>query len=157
LGRAVLAKVNRPAPDHKRIGVVAEAIVKETPHPGIAQMIASRAERGIKLYLSRRQLITKTGPDTYTVPASGDAAYAVRYGGEVESCECVDFSVHGGQVPCKHLIATALMFAARRRSSEGRLRELEERYRHELTSDEERQELRDRIIRLRKRRWQGRA
>ena len=34
---------------------------------------------------------------------------------------------------------------------QARLKELEERYRHELLSDEERQELRDRVLKLRRR------
>jgi hypothetical protein len=43
-------------------------------------------------------------------------------------------------------------FAAGDELIQERLRILEERYRHELLSDEERQELRDRVLRLRRRR-----
>ena len=44
-------------------------------------------------------------------------------------------------------------FTARQHEPTGqqRLRELEERYRHELMDAEERQELRDRVLRLRRR------
>ena len=83
--------------------------VQETP----ARDIAARAERGWDLHLTKRQLITKTGEDTYTVPASSGGSYTVRYGGEVEDCECTDFGVH--ELACKHLVAVALLFAARRR------------------------------------------
>jgi hypothetical protein len=50
-------------------------------------MIASRAECGMQLYLSKRQLIVRTGEEFYLVPGSGRRSYKVRYGGTVESCE----------------------------------------------------------------------
>jgi hypothetical protein len=55
--------------------------------------------------------------DTYTVPASNGGVYTVHYGVDVESCECTDYSVHRGEVACKHLTALALLFATRRRPS----------------------------------------
>jgi hypothetical protein len=67
---------------------VAATIVDQTNHSDIARMIASRAERGRDLYLTKRQLITKTGEDIYTVPASNGGVYTVQY--DVESCECTD-------------------------------------------------------------------
>jgi len=94
---------------------VVTGILTETTPGGIAQMIAARAERGRDLYLRSRQLITKIGEDTYTVPASGGGVYTVRYGADVESCECTDFVVHHGKVACKHLTAVALIYACRRR------------------------------------------
>jgi hypothetical protein len=145
---------------------VADPILKETTHPDIGEMIASRGRRAWDLYLSRHQRIQHIGEDSYSVPGSGSKHYRVRYGAGVEGCECVDFSVHGGQVPCRHLITTGLMFAARRREPKARTisvasdpfaagasagsSKLKERLRHELMDDEERQELRDRVLRLRK-------
>jgi hypothetical protein len=98
---------------------VATEIVTEPTHGDIAEMIAARSMRGWNLYLAKRQLITQTDEDTYTVPASGDGTYTVCYGGKVESCECTDYGVHNGAgypgLPCKHLVAVALIYARRRR------------------------------------------
>jgi hypothetical protein len=68
--------------------------------------------------------------------------------------------VHGGQVPCKHLVATALLFATRRAprvpiagdpiAHRGRLRELEDRLRHEDLPVEEWCELADEVNRIKK-------
>jgi hypothetical protein len=97
------------------MSVVTE-ILTEATHGDIGQakMIAERAERGRQLYLTQGQLITKTGADTYTVPASRDGFYTVRYGASVEACTCTDFGVHRGEVSCKHLQAVGIMHAARR-------------------------------------------
>ena len=74
----------------------------------------TRAERALALFEERGSLIRSVAADTYEVPSCGmrGKRYTVRYGGEVESCSCKDFEFNGG--PCKHLIATALLFAARR-------------------------------------------
>ncbi len=97
-------------------------IVKEDTSKDIAELIAERAERGRGLHLVKRQLITKTGEDSYTVPSEASSThgarktYAVRYGSEVESCECTDFQVHReAPLACKHLVAVALIYARRRR------------------------------------------
>lgn len=138
---------------------MAEAIVKETPRPDIAEMIASRSLRGRDLYLSGRQRLRCLGEDLYSVPGSGSKHYRVRYGGPegAEDCECVDHQVHP-HLPCKHLVCVGLMFAVRRRpetpkvpvagdpfaaAGDRLLRELEDRLHHELTSDGERQRVRD--------------
>jgi hypothetical protein len=94
---------------------VVTEIVDQTSKKDIGEMIASRAERGMQLYLSKRQLIVRTGEDTYSVPGSGTKHYRVEYGGEVEGCECTDFGVHRGELACKHLTAVALLYATRRR------------------------------------------
>jgi hypothetical protein len=96
---------------------VAETIVTEIPYSDIAEMIASRSMRGWDHYLSRRQRIQRLGEDVYSVPGSRSKHYRVRYGGPegIELCQCTDFQVRGGQVPCKHLIAVALLFARRRK------------------------------------------
>jgi hypothetical protein len=81
----------------------------------LIQLIADRAARGWDLYLRRRQLITKTGADSYEVPScKTNEVYTVRYGDEVEVCTCTDYGVHRGEVACKHLTAVALMYARRR-------------------------------------------
>jgi len=88
------------------------------PKPILPQEIADRADRGWDLYLTKRQLITKAGKDTYTVPScSGHGTYTVHYGGEsgAEDCTCTDYGVHGDTIACKHLTAVALIYARRRR------------------------------------------
>jgi len=82
-------------------------------------MIAERAERGRQLYLRSRQLIIKTGPDSYAVPASSEAngSYTVRYGSYVEDCECTDFQVNRGELSCKHISAVAFLHATYRRQT----------------------------------------
>jgi hypothetical protein len=98
---------------------VVTTIVEQDTKKNIGEMIAERAERGWDLHLAKRQLITKTGEDTYTVPAgsAGRKSYTVHYGGDsgAEDCECTDFGVHRGEVACKHLVAVALIYARRRR------------------------------------------
>jgi hypothetical protein len=95
---------------------VVTEILDQTSKKDIGEIIADRAKRGRDLYLRRRQLITRTGEDTYTVPGSR-GRYEVRYGDKVESCECVDFGVHCGELACKHLVAVALFYASRRGST----------------------------------------
>ncbi len=83
---------------------------------GAAREINERAERGRRLYLTSRQLITKVDTDTYEVPScTTQKIYTVRYGAAVEDCTCTDYRVHRGEVACKHLTAVALLFATRRR------------------------------------------
>ena len=61
-------------------------LLQEPAEKSIIQMIAEPAERSRQLYFTSRQLITRTGADTYTVPTSGDGAYAVHYGADREDC-----------------------------------------------------------------------
>ena len=87
----------------------------KAPEKNIAEMIAERSMRGRQLYLTKRSLITKINEDTYTVPSgAGKGSYTVRYGGEVERCECIDYQVHRGLISCKHLVAVGVGNAARR-------------------------------------------
>jgi hypothetical protein len=98
------------------MSVVTE-ILTEATHGDIGQakMIAERAERGRQLYLTSRQLIAKTDADTYEIPScTTDGAYTVHYGDSKEDCTCTDYSVHRGEVSCKHLQAVGIMHAARR-------------------------------------------
>jgi hypothetical protein len=76
---------------------------------------SARAERGLRLFEEHGGDIERLEGDTFLVPScSGSSFYRVRYGGLEESCECKDWEFGGGRRPCKHLIATALLFAARR-------------------------------------------
>jgi hypothetical protein len=94
---------------------VVTTIVQEPTEKTIATMIAERAERGRQFWLTSRQLMTKTGADTYEVPScSTDERYTVQYGGALESCTCTDYGVHRGEIACKHLTAVGIMHAARR-------------------------------------------
>jgi hypothetical protein len=94
---------------------VVTEMIPEVHRPDIAQMIATRAERGHDLYIRKRQLIVRTGEDTYLVPGSGKRSYRVHYGDGREGCECADWQVNRGALACKHVVSVALMFAVRRR------------------------------------------
>ena len=48
----------------------------EPPKPVLPEEIATRAERGWDLHLTKRQLITRIGEDTYTVPASNGGTHS---------------------------------------------------------------------------------
>jgi hypothetical protein len=111
----------------------------------LARMIEDRAERGRVLYAAMRPLIVRLSADTYSVPSSGNSrrSYRVRYGRTVEDCSCPDHR-HHPEVSCRHLACLGIMYGTRRLAKSG-LRQLEDRYRHELLGDEERQELRDEI------------
>jgi hypothetical protein len=89
---------------------VATTIVDQTNHSDIARMIASRAERGRDLYLTKRQLITKTSEDIYTVPASNGGVYTVHY--DVESCECTDSTLRENTDPVAEACSTRLSVSA---------------------------------------------
>jgi len=72
-----------------------------------------RDARALRLFEERGQEIRQIGTDLFEVPScTVREAYIVEYGGLVESCTCKNFEFNGG--PCKHMIATALLFAARR-------------------------------------------
>jgi hypothetical protein len=98
---------------------VVEASLKQSEsrdHGEFARMIAERARRAHDLYLRARQRVVRLNADTFTVPSSASGRpYRVRYGGTVEACSCVDFEVHAGRVPCKHVQMLGIMFAVRRR------------------------------------------
>ena len=112
----------------------------------------TREERALALYRERGTEIVRTGPHTYLVPScSGRGSYAVDYASE--TCDCPDFTIprpgrEPGE-PCKHVYAVGIRRAKRRGTTARRLAALEELYRHEILSDEERCELRDRILRIR--------
>jgi predicted nucleic acid-binding Zn finger protein len=109
----------------------------------------ARAERALELYRHHGRKIVRLAENVYRVPSQdGERSYDVVYG-EREECVCPDFEFHGG--PCKHILAVGISVAKRRGATLRSLDALEESYRHELMDEEERQELRDRILRLRQR------
>jgi hypothetical protein len=124
--------------------------------PSTSEAINARAERALELYREHGHRIVRLGVDLYRVPSSdGLRSYDVRYG-DVEVCPCRDFEFgdHGlgdhGRA-CKHILAVGISVAKRRGASVRALAALEEDLAHELMDDEERQELRDRVLRLRRR------
>jgi hypothetical protein len=125
-------------------------ILRNTPEKSSA-----RAERALELYRDHGRDIERVAPDVYLVPScSGEGTYRVHYG-EIEACECKDFEfAHGdsfsGAFACKHILAVGILNAKRRGATVRALAALEESYRHELMDDEERQVLRDRVLRLRR-------
>jgi hypothetical protein len=65
-----------------------------------------------------------------------------------ETCTCKDFEIRGEV--CKHVLCVGVLRARRRGDTARRLAEIEERLAHELMGDDERQELRDRVLRARR-------
>jgi uncharacterized Zn finger protein len=123
-------------------------IVRESP-PKVTPN--SRAERALELYRTHGRDIELLAPDVYLVPScagEGQLRYRVHYG--EESCTCPDHAHHPERA-CKHILAVGILNAKRRGATVRALAALEESYRHQLVPDEERQELRDRVLRLRRR------
>ncbi len=108
--------------------------------------LRTRAFRGLELHEARGSEIVRTAPHTYLVPGSG-RFYAVNY--KTETCECPDFE-HAGYGCCKHLFAVGIHRAARRSRAAAGLAALEDAYRHELMGEDERLELRESVVRLRR-------
>jgi hypothetical protein len=120
------------------------SIRSESPH-GSAN---TRELRALELYHERGRDIERVSPDVYLVPScTGEGVYRVDYA--AESCSCPDHEIRG--VVCKHVLAVGILRAKRRGATLRSLTALEEQLSHELMDDEERQELRDRILRLRQR------
>jgi predicted nucleic acid-binding Zn finger protein len=113
----------------------------------------TRESRVLALYRERGAEIVRTGPHTYLVPScTGRGFYAVDYA--AETCDCPDFTLprrgrEPGE-PCKHVYAVGIHRAKRRGTTARRLAALEEMYRHEILSEEERLELRERILRIKR-------
>jgi hypothetical protein len=111
----------------------------------------ARAERALELYRHHGRKITRLSENVYRVPSQdGRRSYDVLYG-EREECVCPDFEFHGGSFACKHILAVGILRAKRRGATLRSLSGLEDQLSHELMPDEERQELRDRVLRLRRR------
>jgi hypothetical protein len=110
---------------------------------------SSRAERALELYRTHGHNITRLGTNVYRVPSSdGLRSYDVLYG-EREECPCPDHQYRG--VACVHLMAVGVSRAKRRGATLRSLSALEDQLSHELMPEAERQELHDRVLRLRRR------
>jgi hypothetical protein len=110
---------------------------------------STRETRALELYRTHGRDIERISPDVYLVPScSGEGTYHVDYG--AESCSCPDHEIRGEV--CKHILCIGVLRAKRRGATVRALAALEESYRHELMDEEQRQELRDRVLRLRRRR-----
>ncbi len=108
----------------------------------------TRESRALALYRERAGEIVRTGPNTYEVPScSGRGTYAVDY--ERETCDCPDARRHP-ELNCKHLLAVAVKKAKRRGVSARRLAALEERLAHEDLPADERLEVLDEVLVLRR-------
>ena len=93
----------------------------------------ARAERALELYRDHGRDIERVAADVYLVP----------------SCSCPDYQIRGEV--CKHVLAVGVFHAKRRGATLRSLAALEDQLQHELMDDEERQELRDRVLALRRR------
>jgi hypothetical protein len=108
----------------------------------------TRAERALELYSARGRDIERIAPNLYLVPScSGEGVYRVDYA--AESCSCPDYKIRGEV--CKHILAVGVLRAKRRGATLRSLGALEDQLAHDFMDDEERQELRDRVLRLRRR------
>jgi hypothetical protein len=117
-------------------------------HPAHPAHHSTRETRALELYRTHGRDIERISPDVYLVPScSGEGTYRVDYG--AESCSCPDHEIRGEV--CKHILCIGVLRAKRRGATVRALAALEESYRHELMDEEERQELRDRVLRLRRR------
>jgi hypothetical protein len=109
----------------------------------------TRAERALDLYRERGQDIHKFGTGLYRVPSCTDSGfYTVDY--LAETCTCKDFEFGRGRV-CKHILAVGISVAKRRGATLRSLAALEGQLAHEIMDHDERQELRDRVLALRRR------
>jgi uncharacterized Zn finger protein len=112
---------------------------------------STRETRALELYRHHGRDIERVAPDVYLVPScagEGQLRYRVHYG--EESCTCPDHAHHPERA-CKHILAVGILNAKRRGATLRSLAALEDQLSHELMDDEERQELRDRVLRLRRR------
>ena len=117
---------------------------------GSAHEPTTREERALHLFKERGREIVRLAGDVYRVPSQdGERSYDVLYGAEREECPCPDHLYRG--VACVHLLTVGISVAKRRGETRRRLQELEETLRHELLPDEGRQEVRDLVLRLRRR------
>ncbi len=108
----------------------------------------TRELRALELYRARGREIVLVDADTYEVPScSGRVPYVVDL--RDESCTCRDFEIRGEN--CKHILAASVKRAKKRGATARRLAALEERARHEGLDPDDRLEVLDEILRLRRR------
>jgi hypothetical protein len=109
---------------------------------------STREERALELYRTHGRDIERISADVYRVPSELlRRTYTVDY--RDETCTCPDFEYGHGRA-CKHILAVGISRAKRRGDTLRSLAALEEDLAHELMDDEERQELRDQVLRLRR-------
>jgi hypothetical protein len=109
---------------------------------------STRELRALELFHERGREIERLKPDVYLVPScTGEGVYRVDYA--AESCSCTDHEIRGEV--CKHILAVGILRAKRRGATLRSLAALEDQLAHEFVDDEERQELRDRVLVLRRR------
>jgi hypothetical protein len=115
-------------------------------HPALH---STRETRALELYRHHGRDIVRLASNVYRVPSQdGTRSYDVLYG-EHEECPCPDHQYRG--VACVHLLMVGISAAKRRGASIRALAALEEDLAHEILDHEERQELRDQVLRLRRR------
>jgi hypothetical protein len=120
-------------------------ILRNAPEKSSAN---TRELRALELYHERGRGIERLTPDVYLVPScTGEGVYRVDYA--AESCSCRDYEMRGEV--CKHVFAVGILRAKRRGATLRSLAALEDQLAHEMMEDEERQELRDRVLALRRR------
>jgi hypothetical protein len=100
-------------------------------------------------YRAHHRDIERISPHVYLVPScTGEGTYRVDY--FTETCNCPDHNIHPA-LACKHILAVGIHRAKRRGAMRRSPEALEDQLQHEIMDDVGRQELRDRIIRLRQR------
>jgi hypothetical protein len=121
-------------------------ILRNAPEKSSAN---TRELRALELYRTHGRDIERLAAHLYRVPSQdGERSYDVLYG-EREECQCNDHQYRG--VACVHIIAVGIHKAKSRGATVRALARLEESYHHELMDDDEHQELRDRVLALRRR------
>jgi hypothetical protein len=109
---------------------------------------STRELRALELFHERGRDIERICPDVYLVPScTGEGTYRVNYA--AESCSCPDHEIRGEV--CKHILCIGVLRAKRRGATLRSLAALEDQLQHEFMDDEQRQELRDRVLALRRR------
>jgi len=107
----------------------------------------TRESRALELYRTRGREIVLVDVYTYEVPScSGLAPYIVDLA--EETCSCPDFSMR--RENCKHILAASIKRAKKRGDTARRLAVLEERARYEDLPADERLEVLDEVVRLRR-------
>jgi hypothetical protein len=111
--------------------------------------IKERTTRGLLTYNSGK--VHRLQGDAWAVPSTRGGFHVIDL--MLEVCDCEDFTYFGANndVACRHIVAAAVAREKRARMQRATLRHLEERLAHELLDDEDRQELRDRVLALRRR------
>jgi SWIM zinc finger len=120
--------------------------MKSLAHPAHPAKL-TRELRALELYRAHHRDIERLCRHIYLVPScTEEGPYRVDY--FTETCNCPGFDP---ALACKHVLAVGIHRAKRRGAMRRSLEALEEQLQHEIMDDEERQALRDRVLRLRRR------